>query len=73
VLTGPVSVHEEWNYVTQTYTVRGLDMAITVPGYGVVFFEVGRLLPDGRIVGNHTLTFNDSERLAVLCALLAGR
>jgi hypothetical protein len=72
VLTGPVSMHEEWNEVTQTFTARGLDMAITVPGYGTVFFEAGRLLPDGRIVGNHTFTFNDAEKMAVLCGLLAG-
>ena len=38
-------MHEEWNETTQAFTARVLDMAIMVPGYGAVFFEVGRLLP----------------------------
>ncbi len=55
VLTGNFSITEEWNEVTQTFTVRGVDLAITVPGHGAVLFEAGRLLPNGRVVGNHTL------------------
>jgi hypothetical protein len=54
VLTGTFSLTEEWNEITQTYAVRGVAPAITVPGYGTVFFEAGRLMPNGRIVGDHT-------------------
>jgi hypothetical protein len=70
VLTGNFSLTEEWNEITQTFTVRGVDAAFTVPGEGTTWcFEAGRLLPDGRIVGNHVLS---PEKAAVLCALLAG-
>jgi hypothetical protein len=70
VLTGNFSLTEEWNEITQTFTVHGVDAAFTVPGSGTVWaFEAGRLLPDGRIVGNHVWS---PEKAAVLCALLAG-
>ena len=70
VLTGPFSIHEQWDEARQEFTVSGMDFAITIPGYGAVLFEAGRLLPDGRIVGIHT--GGDPDTWAILCSVLAG-
>lgn len=71
VLTGQFSITEEWNEPKQTFSATGMDMSITIPGHGVVLFEAGRgVFPPGKVVGIHTS--GDPEKMAILCAALAG-
>jgi hypothetical protein len=71
VLSGHFSANYFIDYVTGEESAPGTYWSITVPGYGIVFKEAGLWKSrTDRLVGIHTSL--DPEKIALLCALLAG-
>ena len=73
-VTGTINSGETVNFVDGTATQNGSVGRITVPGMGVVFFDVGKYIIDFDeglvfLAGSHHAFFE--EDYAPLCALLA--
>lgn len=45
-LSGNAAQNFKFDYIDNTLAIAGLQLKLTVPGYGVVFHEVGRLIID---------------------------
>ena len=72
-VTGTINAGETVNFVDGTVTENGTVGRITVPGLGVVFFDVGKFIIDFDeglvfLAGRHHAFFE--EDYAPLCALL---